>query len=68
MSCSGCLLTEKEKQQQIQDVSAKAKQYAIECKKMVVLYWLSDKQVDYMVADAAKSAGISPIKYISHLQ
>lgn len=68
MGCPGCLLSEKEKQDQIMQVSAKAKEYAIEHQKMVVLYWLSDKQVDFMVADQARESGISPIKFISHLQ
>lgn len=68
MGCTGCLLSEIEKQQQITDVSAKAKLYAVDNKKMVVLYWLSDSQVDYMVADKAKAAGITPIRHISFLQ
>jgi hypothetical protein len=67
MGCPGCLLSEKEKQQQIEQVSLLAKQYADNNKKLAVLYWKSDKQVDYMDAEQARAAGITPIKFISWL-
>jgi hypothetical protein len=67
MGCPGCLLSEKEKQQQIEQVSNLAKQYADNNKKLAVLYWKSDKQVDYMDAEQARAAGITPIKFVSWL-
>ncbi|MFO7257943.1 MAG: hypothetical protein DIU61_009620 [Bacteroidota bacterium] len=67
MGCPGCLLSEREKQQQIEQVSNLAKQYADNNKKLAVLYWKSDKQVDYMDAEQARAAGITPIKFVSWL-
>jgi hypothetical protein len=67
MGCPGCLLTQKEKEEQIANVSQKAKEYADQNKKLAILYWLSDRQVSYMDADAARIAGITPIKYVSWL-
>jgi hypothetical protein len=67
MGCPGCLPDERELQQQIEEVSVKAKQYAEENKKLAVIYRLSDTQVDYMDADRARANGITPVKYISWL-
>jgi hypothetical protein len=67
MGCHGCLPDERELQQQIEEVSVKAKQYAEENKKLAVIYRLSDTQVDYMDADRARANGITPVKYISWL-
>lgn len=68
MSCSGCLLTEKERQEQIDSVEKGAYKYAVDNKKLAVLYWKSDRQVDYMDADRAREAGITPIKFVSWLR
>lgn len=67
MSCSSCLLSDKERQQQIDKVSKLAKEYATKNKKMAVLYWKSDRQVDYMDAERAKDAGITPVQFVSWL-
>lgn len=68
MGCTGCLLNEREKQQAIDSAGKKAKDYAVEINKLVVLYWLDETTVSHMEADAAKSAGIQPIQYISPLR
>jgi hypothetical protein len=67
MSCAGCLLSEREREEQISIMSAKAKEHADKDKKLFVLYYLSDKQVAFMDADAARASGVTPIKYISWL-
>ncbi len=67
MSCTGCLLSEQEKQQLLQSAEKEAKKYAVDNKKLMVIYFLSDGRPAYMEASAAKQAGIIPVKYISHL-
>lgn len=67
MGCDGCLLSDKERQRQIDTVEKDAKKYAIDNKKLAILYWKSDKQVDYMDADRAREAGITPVKFVSWL-
>lgn len=67
MGCAGCLLSAKEKEEQIEKVSKEAKKYADNNKKLAVLYYLSDTQVDFMDADKARAAGVQPIKFISWL-
>lgn len=66
--CEGCLPNERERQGLIIQKEIEAKEYAVERQTLVVLYWLSDSQVGYMVADQAKAAGVSPIKFVSHLR
>lgn len=65
--CTGCLLSAKEMQAMIETVSAKAKEHAIKDKKLFVIYHLSDSEVSFMDADAARASGVTPIKYISWL-
>lgn len=67
MGCSGCLLSAREQQEQIENVSAKAKEHAVKDKKLFVIYNLSDSQVSFMDAETARKNGITPIKYISWL-
>jgi hypothetical protein len=67
MGCPGCLLSAKEKEEQIDKVSKEAKKYADDNKKLAVLYYLSDTQVAFMDADRARANGISPIKFVSWL-
>ena len=66
--CTGCLLNEKQKQQAIESASKKAKDHAIGIQKMVVVYWSDETTVSYMEAEAAKTIGIIPVKFVSHLQ
>ena len=68
MGCEGCLLTEKEKQQAIKTAEKNAKDYAVNIKKLVVLYWVNEITIGYMEAEAAKAAGEQPVKYISPLR
>jgi hypothetical protein len=65
--CVGCLPDARELQEQIENVSAKAKEHAIKDKKLFVIYRLSDSKVSFMDADTARENGITPIKYISWL-
>lgn len=65
--CIGCMPGAKELQEQIENVSAKAKEHAVKDKKLFVIYHLSDSEVSFMDADAARANGITPIKYISWL-
>lgn len=66
--CTGCLITEKEKQELLEKVSKEAKIHAINNKTFVVVYFLEDGKPDYMEADKARAAGINPVKFVSHLQ
>jgi hypothetical protein len=68
MGCPGCLLSEIELQAALQKTEKEAKQHAINDQKLYILYLLSDGRPAYMEAEAARSAGIQPIKYVSHLQ
>jgi len=67
MGCNGCLLSDREREEQITQQSGKAKEHAVKDKKLFVLYYLSDREVSFMDADAARKNGITPIKYISWL-
>lgn len=66
--CPGCLLSERERQELIDKVSQDAKQAAIKEQKFMVVYNLPDGKVAYMEADKARTAGITAIKFVSHLQ
>jgi hypothetical protein len=66
--CIGCLLTEKERQELIGQKEKEAKKHAVKDQKIFVLYDLPDGKISYMSADAARTTGITPIKYISFLQ
>lgn len=68
MSCTGCLLTERERQELIDKVAADAKQSAIKEQKFMVVYNLPDGKVAFMEAGKARDAGITAIKFVSHLQ
>lgn len=65
--CPGCLITERERQDLLIQKETEAKQHAVADQKIYILYNLPDGQVSYMSADAARAAGITPIKYISYL-
>jgi hypothetical protein len=65
--CPGCLISERERQELIIQKEKEAKQHAIADQKIYVLYDLPDRSIGYISADAASTAGITPIKYISHL-
>lgn len=65
--CPGCLISEKERNEQIINKTIKAKSEAVEKQKLYIIYSLPDGSVDYMEAEAARQAGIIPIKYISWL-
>lgn len=58
-------MSEKERQRQIESVAAKAKEYAVKNKTLAVLYWKSDREVDFMDAAGARAVGITPIKFVS---
>lgn len=60
-------MSAKEQQHQIDTAEKDAKKYATDNKKLAVLYWKSDHQVDYMDADKAREAGITPVKFVSWL-
>lgn len=66
--CIGCLPNERERQELIDKKEKEAKPHAVADQKIYVLYNLPDGQVSYMSADAARAAGIAPIKYISFVQ
>jgi hypothetical protein len=66
--CMGCLPTEKERQELLTQKENEAKTHAVANQKIYILYDLPGGQISYMSADAARAAGITPIKYISFLQ
>lgn len=68
MGCAGCLITEREQQELIIQKEKEAKQHAVADQKIYILYSLPDGGISYMSADAARAAGITPIKYISFVQ
>lgn len=68
MGCPGCLPDAKEKQQQLEALSKKAKEDAVRLKKLMVLYSMPDGNAAYMEAGAAHEAGIIPIGFISHFE
>jgi hypothetical protein len=65
MGCPGCLLSEREQQEQINRITSEAKQYAIDNKKLVVIFFEDDRNVGYMDAEVARQIGIQPVKYLS---
>lgn len=66
--CTDCLITEKERQDLLIQKEKEAKENAVADKKIYILYNLPDGSIGYMSADAARTAGITPIKYISYMQ
>lgn len=68
MGCAECNMSEKEKQQNIKSVSKEAKEYAIRNQTFVVLYFLADGKAAFMEAEAARSSGVIPVKFVSYLQ
>lgn len=66
--CIGCLPNEKERQELIDKKEKEAKTHAVADQKIYILYDLPDRKIGFMSANAARAAGITPIKYISHLQ
>ena len=66
--CIGCLPNEREREELISKKEKEAKQHAVADQKIYVLYNLPEGGISYMSADAARAAGITPVKYISHLQ
>jgi hypothetical protein len=66
--CIGCLPNERDRQELIDSKEKEAKPHAVADKKIYILYDLPDKKIGYMSADAARAAGITPIKYISFVQ
>jgi len=67
MGCPGCLPTQKEKQELLFKKEQEAKIKANEVQKLMVLYYLEDGIPEYMEAEAAKVAGIQPVKFVSFL-
>lgn len=59
--------TEKERQDLLIQKEIEAKSDAVKHQKIYILYNLPDGSIGYMSADAARAAGITPIKYISFL-
>lgn len=68
MSCGDCFQTEKEQQKALVNVTAKAKDFATENKKLVVIYKTDSGTFSYMEAEAARSAGVVPIQFVSEYQ
>jgi len=68
MGCPGCLLTEIELQQHLQDTIQKAKNYAVQIQKMVIVYQSGPDSYRYMEAEAARSNNLIAVQYITHLQ
>jgi hypothetical protein len=66
--CIGCLPNEREREELISKKEKEAKQHAVADQKIYVLYNLPEGGVSYMSADAARAAGITAFKHISHLQ
>lgn len=67
MGCTDCLITERERQDLLIQKEKEAKADAVKYQKIYILYNLPDGKVSYMSADAARAAGVTPIKYISFL-
>lgn len=67
MGCPGCLPGEREKQEQLLQREAEAKAYANAHQKLMVIYSMEDGSIGYMEAEAAKLAGIQPIKFVPYL-
>jgi hypothetical protein len=68
MGCPGCLISGRERQELLTQKENEAKTHAVANQKIYILYNLPDGKISYMSADAARAAGITPIKYISHMQ
>lgn len=68
MGCPDCLISERERQDLLTQKEKEAKQNAVKDQKIYILYDLPDRRIAYMSADAARAAGITPIKYISFVQ
>lgn len=68
MGCPDCLISERERQDLLIQKEKEAKQNAVKDQKIYILYDLPDRRIAYMSADAARAAGITPIKYISFVQ
>jgi hypothetical protein len=66
--CPGCLISDRERQELLIQKEKEAKTHAVVDQKIYILYNLPDGKISYMSADAARAAGITPIKYISFLQ
>jgi hypothetical protein len=65
--CPGCLLSEKEKEEQLKKIYKDAKSYAVQKGVLVVIYQMADHQFAFMEEKACKAAGIYPIKFVSPL-
>lgn len=68
MGCPGCLISERERQDLLIKKENEAKADAAKHQKIYILYDLPDRKIGFMSADAARAAGITPIKYISFMQ
>lgn len=68
MGCPGCLISERERQELLIQKEKEAKQHAVADQTIYILYNLPEGGISYMSADAARAAGITPIKYISFVQ
>jgi hypothetical protein len=65
--CIGCLPNEKERQELIDSKSKEAKVHAVKDQKIYIIYAQPVGGIAYITADAARTAGITAIKYISFL-
>lgn len=65
--CPGCLISERERQDLLIQKEKEAKKHAVADQKIFVLYNTPEGGINYISADAARAAGITPIKYISYL-
>lgn len=61
--CPGCLISEQQKQEVLKSVYDKALEYAKQIQKLVIVYEDDEGVPNFMEAEAAKLAGLRPIRY-----
>jgi hypothetical protein len=66
--CPGCNQSQKRKQEILQGVVCKAKEYAQQIQKLVIIYEDAEGMPQYMEGEAAKLAGVYIQQYVPHLQ
>jgi len=63
--CTGCFLTQKEMQAQMEKIEKQAKEFAIEKKTNVFIYAREEGELAFMVEEAAREIGIQPLQILS---
>ncbi len=63
MSCEGCYSSERGKQEALNQIRIKAKQYAVKNECIVIIYHINPFEVAFM--EAEKAGGIAALEYIT---